>query len=206
MTEYDMQSHDSNAEPREPRHRHTNTVGPLVYAALIMSILALIVSLVTVMLVVTKQSTSSNTSSAVSSASAPSQHDDNEQQSSTPANSSQWILEDGITEGDTYGNVHFKLVGLSVQGKTATLTIEAVNKDADNQGFCLSSISGFQNGVQTAHFMPNYSQNIPTLQPNASATVTYEGTINDDSPLTIEIDSLGPHMQDKISATYKPAE
>ncbi|OZG63309.1 hypothetical protein BLEM_0012 [Bifidobacterium lemurum] len=109
---------------------------------------------------------------------------------------------DGLTEGDTWQNVHIRFVSLEKSGGTAILTYEATNNDDDNQmvGF---TIEAFQSGMKIDQ---NYdvSTDYPTLQPGASTTLQVGFTLTDETaPVTIEVDYLGKDLQGKISTEYR---
>ena len=105
-------------------------------------------------------------------------------------------------EGDVdSGNYHVKLVSLAKQGAdyegkpAAVLTFELTNNKTENSNFMDYMVKAFQNGkeLESAIFMDapegyDAGSSMTELQPGATGTVTLGYVLEDDSPVTVEVD------------------
>ena len=105
-------------------------------------------------------------------------------------------------EGDVdSGNYHVKLVSLAKQGAdyegkpAAVLTFELTNNKTENSNFMDYTVKAFQNGksLESAIFMDtpegyDAGSSMTELQPGATGTVTLGYVLEDDSPVTVEVD------------------
>ncbi|RSX54197.1 hypothetical protein D2E25_0505 [Bifidobacterium goeldii] len=119
-------------------------------------------------------------------------------------------------EGDVdSGNYHVKLVSLTKTGAdyegkpTAVLTYELTNNKSENSNYMDYMVSAFQNGRQldTAIFTEapeGYDANsaLSKLQPGGTATVTQAYVLEDDSPVSIEVEGTVDFTDAKVTHTF----
>ena len=119
-------------------------------------------------------------------------------------------------EGDVdSGNYHIKLVSLTKTGTdyegkpTAVLTYELTNNKNENSNYFDYSVKAFQNGrqLETAIFSQapegyDAGSSMTELQPGGMTTITEGYVLEDDSPVSIEVDGTLDVSGAKVTHTF----